>query len=103
MFSCVLFVAAAPTYAILRHRYTTIVVDMHRQITYDPIMKMDQVAAMLKNQIDEFGSQVAWARTHSVSPSYVSGVLLGQCEPGKKILDALGLEKLPAAYRAVRK
>lgn len=43
-------------------------------------------------------SQVAWAKAHGVSPAYVSDVLAGRREPGKLVLDALGLERV-VTYR----
>jgi len=39
-----------------------------------------------------------YARKHSLSPAYVNDVLRGQREPGKKVLDSLGLEKV-VSYR----
>lgn len=39
-------------------------------------------------------TQIAWAKSHGVSPAYVSDVIAGRREPGKKILKALGLEKV---------
>lgn len=43
-------------------------------------------------------SQVAWAKANGVSPAYVSDVLAGRREPGKLVLDALGLERV-VTYR----
>lgn len=39
------------------------------------------------------GSQREWAKTHNLSPAYVSDVLKGKRGPGQSILDALGLVK----------
>ncbi|WP_043348928.1 hypothetical protein [Methylobacterium sp. B1] len=47
------------------------------------------------------GGQRAWARMHSVSPSYVSAVLAGDAEPGPKILEVLGLRRDEPTYRPV--
>lgn len=46
-------------------------------------------------------SQAEWARKHGVSPAYVSDVLAGRREPGKLVLDALGLERV-ITYRKKR-
>lgn len=39
-------------------------------------------------------SQTAWAKANGISPAYVSDVIAGRREPGKLILDALGLERV---------
>lgn len=44
------------------------------------------------------GNNAAWAKQNGVSASYVSDVLAGRREPGKLILDALGLERV-VTYR----
>lgn len=51
---------------------------------------------MLTKQVGS--SQTAWAKKHGVSAAYVSDVLAGRREPGKLILDALGLERV-TSYR----
>lgn len=38
--------------------------------------------------------QAAWARAHGISPAYVNDVLHGRRDPGPKILDAIGFEKM---------
>lgn len=43
-------------------------------------------------------SQAQWAREHGISPGYVNDVLNGRREPGKAILEALGLERV-VSYR----
>lgn len=40
------------------------------------------------------GGQKKWSEAHDMSPSYVSNVLNARCEPGKAILDALGLVRV---------
>lgn len=40
------------------------------------------------------GGQKYWAESHGLTPSYVSNVLHSRCEPGKAILDALGLVRV---------
>ena len=42
--------------------------------------------------------QAAWARAHKVSAAYVNDVLNGRRDPGPKILDAIGFEKV-VTYR----
>lgn len=43
-------------------------------------------------------SQAAWAKKHGLSPAYVSDVINGRRDPGKAILEALGLERV-VTYR----
>jgi DNA-binding transcriptional regulator YdaS (Cro superfamily) len=43
-------------------------------------------------------SQAAWARSHNLSPAYVSDVINGRREPGPAILEALGIERV-VSYR----
>lgn len=43
-------------------------------------------------------TQSAWAKKHGVAAAYVSDVINGRREPGKAILDALGLERI-VTYR----
>lgn len=43
-------------------------------------------------------SQAQWAKKHGVSQTYVSDVINGRREPGKAILEALGLERV-VTYR----
>jgi DNA-binding transcriptional regulator YdaS (Cro superfamily) len=43
-------------------------------------------------------NQAAWARSHGISPAYVSDVINGRREPGPAILDALGIERV-VTYR----
>ncbi|GGD43958.1 hypothetical protein [Aureimonas glaciei] len=46
------------------------------------------------------GSAKAWAAANGCSPSYVAEVLAGTRDPGPKILDGLGVEKV-VGYRRV--
>lgn len=48
------------------------------------------------------GSQVALAQEMGVSPTYLGDVIHGRKEPGKKILDALGLKRV-VTYERIRK
>lgn len=61
-------------------------------------MTLNQVHAMLRRECDKAGGQAAWAVAHAVSAAYVSDVLQGRREPGRKILDALGVERV-VGYR----
>lgn len=56
---------------------------------------MDPVE-ILRSKVGD--NQSAWARSRGISPSYVSEVLAGRRDPGKLILDALGLERV-VTYR----
>ena len=49
----------------------------------------EEARAMLKTAVGD--NQAAWARTHGLSPAYVSDVLNGRRDPGNKILEPLGL------------
>lgn len=48
----------------------------------------------LRSAIQTAGSQHAWARQHGISAAYVSDVLNGRRELGKKILEALRIERV---------
>jgi hypothetical protein len=62
-------------------------------------MTKEQVVALLESECVKAGSQAAWARKYQVSPAYLSDVLAGRREPGGKLLDALGLERLVSYER----
>lgn len=53
-----------------------------------------QVQAMLERACKDAGGQAVLADLFNVSPQYVSDVLQGHRNPGKAILDGLGLEKI---------
>ena len=57
--------------------------------------------ARLGRECEAPGGQAAWAKAHGVSAAYVNDVLRERREPGKSILDALGLEKV-VTYREKR-
>jgi hypothetical protein len=59
----------------------------------DPIAELKRAAA-------RHGSQRRWALAHNLSPQYVTDVLQGRRDPGPGILDALGLVRVVAYYRA---
>jgi hypothetical protein len=54
----------------------------------------DTVVAALQTAIHAAGSQKAFAQQHAISEQYITDVLHGRREPGQKILDALGYEKV---------
>lgn len=58
-------------------------------------MNIDPVKAL---EFEVKGNQSAWAKANKISPAYVSDVIAGRREPGKKILSALGLERV-VSYR----
>lgn len=52
------------------------------------------VVVALQSAIRAAGSQKAFAQQHAISEQYVADVLHKRREPGQKILDALGYEKM---------
>lgn len=58
------------------------------------VLTKQELIERLKATIAALGSQDAFAQQHSISTAYVSDVLRGRRDPGKKILDALGLERV---------
>lgn len=65
-------------------------------------MDLSQVLALLKRRCAKAGGQAAWAKTHDLSPAYVSDVLNGRRGPGAGILRALGVERV-VSYRRLPK
>jgi predicted transcriptional regulator len=59
-------------------------------------MNAEQVRELLRAKIN--GNQAAWAKAHTLSPSYISDVLSGRREPGEAVMRALGLERI-VTYR----
>lgn len=57
----------------------------------------------LRAAVEEFGTQTAFAAKHGISLPYVNDVLRGHRDPGDKILDALGLEKVVTYRRKATK
>lgn len=57
----------------------------------------------LREAIRVAGSQRAFGRQHGISTQYINDVLRERREPGQKILDAIGVEKVvryqPKEYR----
>ena len=61
---------------------------MKKQLT------LSEVITLLATRCKEHGSQRAFAEMHDVSAQYVTDVLRKHREPGERILDALGLQKV---------
>jgi hypothetical protein len=65
------------------------------------IGNMENPIQILRALVDLCGSNVNAARHLGVSPAYVSDVLTGRREPGKGILEPMGLERV-VTYRKKR-
>lgn len=57
---------------------------------------------LLKRAINNVGSQAEWADLHCISRAYVNDVLHGRRAGGKKILDALGVDKVTILRRVMK-
>ena len=55
-------------------------------------LTLEKVRARLRARVN--GAQGVWARANGIAPAYVSDVLNGRREPGKRMLEALGLKRL---------
>ena len=62
------------------------------------MMTLDDVRELLRQECERAGSQVAWAKAHGMAAAYVSDVIHGRRDPGGKLLDALGLDRV-VTYR----
>lgn len=60
------------------------------------MLTVDMVRDRLKRSVELVGSQKEWASRHGISAPYLHDVLYGRRNPGKPILDALGLSKIVA-------
>ena len=56
-------------------------------------MNRQDVINQLKALVDEYGSQKALADEMGITASYLSDILNGKRDPGKSVLDWLGLER----------
>lgn len=56
------------------------------------ILTITDILTVLAKAVGKAGSQAQWCAEHKVSTAYLSDVLNGRRDPGKKILDALGFE-----------
>lgn len=61
-------------------------------------MDQQDVIERMRAAIVAAGSQAAFAERHGISLQYVNDVLRGRREPGRKILDALDVERV-VTYR----
>lgn len=61
-------------------------------------MNEQDVLERLRVAIEQAGSQSAFAEQHGISLQYVNDVLRKRREPGQKILNALGIERV-VTYR----
>lgn len=61
----------------------------------DRLLDGAAVLALLAAEVARAGTQARWCATHGISTAYLSDVLTGRREPGGKILDRLGLERVP--------
>lgn len=68
------------------------------QINHKTLLDITDILAQLAKSIATAGSQAKWCAEQGVSPAYVSDVLNGRRDPGKKILDALGYDAV-TCYR----
>lgn len=57
-----------------------------------------EVLRQLERRIQEAGSLCGAARDLGISPQYLSWVLSGRRQPGRKVLNALGISKAPMYY-----
>lgn len=66
------------------------------------LMNKDELIAYIQSVIDtEYGgSQAAFAQDKEMSAAYVNDVLRNRREPGQKILDAVGVERV-VTYRRI--
>jgi transcriptional regulator with XRE-family HTH domain len=65
-------------------------------------MTPEEFIAYLTEQVDAYGSQLAFARHYGVSPSYLSDVMRRKREPGPSMLHALGFRKV-VTYKRISK
>jgi hypothetical protein len=60
----------------------------------------DVIEILTDDVVASIDGQAAWARAHKISAQYLNDVLHGRREPGPKILQAIGFEKV-VTYRPV--
>lgn len=65
-------------------------------------MNVQQIRDKLTRRVNRDGGQSEFARSIGTSPGYVNDVLSGRRDPGDKILNALGLERV-TVYQRKRK
>lgn len=57
-------------------------------------MNIDEFIEYLKSRVAEHGTQRKYAESLGVSEAYLSDILNGRREPGKRLLDAVGFERV---------
>lgn len=62
-------------------------------------MSLDEFIEYLRSQVETEGEILAYANKIGVSNSYVADVLRGRRKPGKKLLDAVGFERIEVYRR----
>ena len=70
-----------------------------------PAMTHSQLIRRLREACNEAGSQTAYAQALGVRPQFVSNVLAGRRDPSRKLLKALGLERVvrkTVSYQPIR-
>ena len=63
-------------------------------------MTKDQLLEMLRKQAAAYDTDTQYARLLGVSPQYLCDILAGRREPGRKILEPLGYQRV-VEYRRV--
>lgn len=66
----------------------------NRRQSRSTMLSQQDVVERLRVVIESYGSQTIFADESNISIQYVNDVLRGRKEPGKKILHALGLERI---------
>lgn len=61
------------------------------------------VIGILQTAIGEGNSAAAFAHRHDASPQYISDVLNGRRDPGPKLLEILGLERITVYRKKARR
>jgi hypothetical protein len=61
-------------------------------------MNDTELLLLMQRRVEQAGSIAAWAAAHGLSSSYAHDVLRNRALPGKRILDALDVERV-VTYR----
>jgi transcriptional regulator with XRE-family HTH domain len=62
-------------------------------------MTPSEFVAYLRSQVQQCGEQKKYAALLGISPAYLNDVLNGSREPGRKILDGAGFERVVSYKR----
>ena len=65
-------------------------------------MTEDDVLALLAEECAKAGGQKAWCEAHRLSRVHINELLNRRARIGEKVARALGLEKMPDDYRAIK-